>query len=153
MSGQQLAIASVEVQQWGEIYDDKEALHTGTIFKELNKPFYAASGMLEGSAKKEGGSFFSKEPAEQKEREDMMRKISETCFVLDDLTLYLDTHETDNKAKELYRGKLQEAEDLKKQFAEKFYPLGRPCILYSDCPQEDRFCWQKGPMPWEGACV
>ena len=83
----------------------------------------------------------------------MMRKIAQTCFALDDLTLYLDTHETESKAKELYREKLQEAEALKKEFAEKFYPLGRPCILYSECPNEEHFCWQKGPMPWEGACV
>lgn len=153
MSEQHLAIASVAVQQWGDIYDDKEALNNGTIFKELNKPFFAASGLLAGNAAKEKSSVLTQEPAEQREREDLMRKISQVCFVLDDLTLYLDTHETECKAKELYREKLQEAENLKKQFAEKFYPLGRPCILYSDCPKEERFCWQSGPMPWEGACV
>ncbi|MCB7305944.1 spore coat protein CotJB [Bariatricus massiliensis] len=153
MSEQQLAIASVPFQQWGEIYDDKEALHAGTIFKDLNKPFFAASGMLGEPAEREKSSVLTQEPAEQKEREDMMRKIAQTCFALDDLTLYLDTHETESKAKELYREKLQEAEALKKEFAEKFYPLGRPCILYSECPNEEHFCWQKGPMPWEGACV
>lgn len=152
MSEQHLAIASVAVQQWGEIYDDKEALNNGTIFKELNKPFFAASGMLAGNTG-EKHSILSKEPAEQKEREDMMRQIAQVCFVLDDLTLYLDTHETEREAKEIYREKLQEAETLKKQFAEKFYPLGRPCILYSECAQDERFCWQSGPMPWEGACV
>lgn len=37
-----LAIASVSIQNWGELYDQNEALKTGTIFKELDMPFFAA---------------------------------------------------------------------------------------------------------------
>jgi len=37
-----LAIASVPVQSWGELYNQDDALKTGTIFKELDLPFFAA---------------------------------------------------------------------------------------------------------------
>ena len=35
-----LAIASVPVQSWGELYDQDAALKTGTIFKDLDLPFF-----------------------------------------------------------------------------------------------------------------
>lgn len=35
-----LAMASVPTQKWGEIYDSETALKRGTIFKELDLPFY-----------------------------------------------------------------------------------------------------------------
>ena len=37
-----LAIASVPVQSQGELYNQDDALKTGTIFKELDLPFFAA---------------------------------------------------------------------------------------------------------------
>ena len=37
-----LAIASVPVQTWGALYDKDEVLAAGTIFKELDMPFFAA---------------------------------------------------------------------------------------------------------------
>lgn len=151
MSEKHLAIASVPIQEWGEIYDDKNALDIGTIFHELNKPFFAASTVNDqrnGNAPEE-----EKKTEEQKHREEMLSAICRVSFVLDDLTLYLDTHEEDEKAKDIYKKKLQESEELHKEFAEKFYPLTRQCIPYCYETVNDRFCWQKGPMPWEGACV
>ena len=37
-----LAAASVPVQTWGELYSGDEALSAGTIFRELDMPFFAA---------------------------------------------------------------------------------------------------------------
>lgn len=140
-----LAIASIPIQQWGALYDEKEALCTGTIFQELNKPFFAAEiekrSLNEAKPKSE----------EQRKREEMLSKIMEVSFVLDDLTLYLDTHCQDSQAMDLYQKKSQERKDLKQQFAAAFYPLTRDCIM--DCKKDKAFCWQEGPMPWEGACV
>ena len=86
MSETQLAIATIPMQQWGELYDDKDALDIGTIFKDLNKPFFAASIVMDhhtsDSEKPE-----EKKSDEQIKREDMMRKIAQVSFVLDDLTL------------------------------------------------------------------
>lgn len=39
MQNAHLAIASVPVQSWGEVYDQNEALKTGTVFKDLDMPF------------------------------------------------------------------------------------------------------------------
>lgn len=36
----EIAIATVPCQQWSEPYDLAKALKEGTIFPELNKPFY-----------------------------------------------------------------------------------------------------------------
>jgi Cft2 family RNA processing exonuclease len=89
-------------------------------------------------------------PQIQAEREDLMTKIYQMGFYLDDLTLYLDTHENDVQAIQLYHQKAKEYAELRKQFAQKYYPLSRLCIPYCN---ENAFCWQEGPMPWEGACV
>lgn len=146
-----LAIASVPIQKWGEIYDDKDALDIGTIFKDLNKPFFAAS--VVNDQKISGQKEEENKSSEQKDREELLNAICRIGFMLDDLTLYLDTHEEDKKAKDLYMQKLKESEELHKKFAEKFYPLTRQCIPYCYKKVEEKFCWQKGPMPWEGACV
>lgn len=39
-SGMTIAIATVPCQKWSEPYDLAKALKEGTIFPELNKPFY-----------------------------------------------------------------------------------------------------------------
>ena len=81
-----------------------------------------------------------------------MTKINQVSFFLDDLTLYLDTHEKDVEALKLYHEKSLECAELRKQFAKEFYPLTRLCV--PSCGSgETSFCLQKGPMPWEGACV
>lgn len=140
-----LAIASVPVQQWGELYEDKEALRIGTIFQDLNKPFFASE------IDKKDARAAAPKSEEQREREELLTKIMEAGFVLDDLTLYLDTHMDDSQALQMYQEKTAKRNELKQQFASKFYPLTRDCIVY--CTDKGNFCWQEGPMPWEGACV
>lgn len=153
MSGNYLAIVNVPVQEWGELYSEEEALNIGTIFHDLNKPFFAAESVLTSInpiASSEGNAGKTKE---QSDREQLMTKITQISFFLDDLTLYLDTHEKDIQAIQLYREKIKECDQLKKQFAQEFYPLTRPCIPFCISDSEISFCWQEGPMPWEGACV
>lgn len=43
-SGQELAMAYVPWQQFRDLYESDEALHWGTIFRELNKPFRTCAG-------------------------------------------------------------------------------------------------------------
>lgn len=38
-----LAIASVPSQKWQNLYSEEEGLKNGTIFMELNKPFYGSA--------------------------------------------------------------------------------------------------------------
>jgi len=110
MSKEQLAIASVPVQDYGEIYDDKKALCEGTIFSELDMPFFAADGENGKSSGKSALFGMNQKLPEEKEREELMTKLTEVSFVLDDLTLYLDTHGDEEQAVSLYEQKLTERE-------------------------------------------
>ncbi|MEY8336473.1 spore coat protein CotJB [Lachnospiraceae bacterium 62-35] len=151
-----LGIASVPVQKWGAVYPDAQALKTGTIFEELNKPFYVTetiSSTMEGEAGGvKGFKNLSLKDQKNREQEVLLQKIYENGFVLDDLILYLDTHQTDQEAVKMYREKNKERMALKKEFTEKFYPLTRDCMTASD-KTEYVFCWQEGPNPWEGGCA
>jgi hypothetical protein len=153
MSENYLAIANIPIQEWGKLYSEEEALNIGTIFYDLNKPFFAANSVLESKNPIASKTEAAKKTKEQTDREQLMTKINQISFFLNDLTLYLDTHEKDAQAIQLYHEKIKEYAELRKQFAQEFYPLTRLCLPY--CMKEDEvsFCWQDGPMPWEGACV
>lgn len=146
MSEVQLAIATVPKQEWGELYGQQEALKNGTIFKELDKPFFAA---VEITKTQKSDNFFKSQ--EQQEREKLMCRIMEVSFILDDLTLYLDMHEQDAQALSMFQEKSMERAQLKAEFAEKYYPLTRDCI--KDAKEMSPFAWQDGPIPWEGGCI
>lgn len=152
MSEGHLAISNIPIQQWGNLYSQEEALNIGTIFEELNMPFFAAENVMGTTSPIADAAESSETSKEQADREKLMCKINQVSFFLDDLTLYLDTHETDTEAMKLYYEKSLECAELKKQFALKFYPLTRMCAVH--CNQMSQsFCGQDGPMPWEGACV
>lgn len=152
MSGNYLAISNTPMQEWGKLYSEEEAMNIGTVFQDLNKPFFVSEAALNSPSPIASGAGSGAEAGGQSEREQLMTKITQLGFFLDDLILYLDTHENDAKAIGLYYEKAKEYAEVRKQFAQKFYPLTRFCI--PDCNErEDSFCWQDGPMPWEGACV
>ncbi|MDD3414709.1 MAG: spore coat protein CotJB [Lachnospiraceae bacterium] len=153
MSVNNLAIANIPIQEWGELYSEEEALNIGTIFHDLNMPFFAAESVLKSKSSIASSFEALEKPTEQFDREKLMTKITQCSFFLDDLTLYLDTHENDMEAKQLYYKKVNESAELRKQFAQEFYPLTRLCIPYSMNENAVGFCWQDGPMPWEGACI
>lgn len=84
-----------------------------------------------------------------------MLTIYQVCFTVDDLRLYLDTHPQDVQARGLLKENLLKRRQLLADFAQRFYPLTMDCMA-QDCHTgagEDGYCWQEGPMPWEGACV
>lgn len=181
-----LAIVSVPIQKWTAVYGQEQALKTGTIFPELDKPFFAAhksasSGNL--SLKEQSFVVKSPQPAQnisslldavhlsykngetfahnvcdaekQKMREALLTQIQEVSFVLDDIRLYLDTHPEDENGLSLFKSYLAKRRELVSEFSKAFYPLTMDCMagLYENNPQSSCYCWQKGPMPWEGACV
>lgn len=186
-----LAIASVPVQSWGECYEPEAALRVGTIFHDLDKPFFAAltdgqahccssrtdGQACAGSAPEDGQICAGSVPEngkactggtpesgqtndqtaspEQQERERMLLKIQESSFVLDDLRLYLDTHPEDGQGLAAFKERLAERKTLLRTFAQRFYPLTPDCMadIYESMPAMECYCWQKGPIPWEGACV
>lgn len=70
-----LAIASVPIQEWNEVYDEEQALRMGTIFPELNRQFFAT--VLDNELENEKLQFSREET--------MLRQIQQTGFVLDNL--------------------------------------------------------------------
>lgn len=86
----QLAIASVLPQEWGNLYDEAVALKIGTIFQELNMPFYLAEESIE-TEKMKNACLAAGEEAYAKK------------FAAYDALLYLDTHPKDQKALDYYR--------------------------------------------------
>lgn len=142
MNETHLAIASVPMQEWSQVLDKQEALSVGTIFPELDKPFYC--GEKTKSAKQDLNP-----------REKMLQEIQEVSFVLDDLRLFMDTHPQDKNGLELMKTMLKKRKELLITFALQFYPLTMDCMadIYEAYPTSECYCWQEGPMPWEGACV
>lgn len=148
---EELAIAFVPCQSWGELYDKDQALKAGTIFKELDKPFYAAEQIP--AVQEPLAEEASKSP-QQKERESLMLELQKVSFVLDDLRLYLDTHPEEPEGLAVFKKALEKRKELKRDFAMKFYPLTPDCMAdSSQQPLTTDFCWQKGPAPWEGGCI
>ena len=84
-----------------------------------------------------------------------MLQIMEISFMMDDIRLYMDTHPEDKDGLQLLKQVIQKREQLMKDFAEKNFPLTMDCMadLYEKNPESDCYCWQKGQVPWEGACV
>ncbi|MDO4274029.1 MAG: spore coat protein CotJB [Eubacteriales bacterium] len=154
MQTEHLAIASVPVQQWdGKLYEYDQALKVGTIFPELNKPFFAAeslpgeevpiSGKIPGKPANPLFGADEGKTSEQKERETLVSRISAISFALDDIVLFIDTHPNHAEAAALRTQLIEERKQLLKDFDEKFYPLTKDC----------EGLWGEGPMPWEGACI
>lgn len=142
MQSEQLAIANIPIQTWKETYDIAKALKVGTIFPELDMPFFAAEQLQDQEIGTKKETLLEK-TAEQQEREQMLKQINEVSFALIDVTLYLDTQPEEIEAVNKRSTFLKERKELLKVFAERFYPLTQDC----------EGCWGKGPMPWEGACI
>lgn len=140
-----LAITSIPVQEWNEVYDEEQAFRNGTIFPELNKPFYAT--VLDDKT-------LTAEKTMSHE-ETMLFQIQQVGFVVDDLRLYMDTHPADQEGLKLLKSMLKRKYSLMKEFALKYYPLAESCMnaIYSDNPDSACYCWAEGKIPWEGVSV
>ena len=145
-----LAIVSIPIQSWSNVYTLDSALKIGTIFPDLNKPFYAAEPP-QGSNLTENTIFSSKTEI-NKEKKSMLFQITYISFALDDLTLYLDTHPDCQLGLKLYKDCLQRREALIKEFSANYYPLNRDSIEASAADKAP-FNWNIGPMPWEGGLL
>lgn len=142
-----LAIVSVPKQRWNTVYDEEKALNKGTIFPDLDMPFYVTDQEPGNSL----GSSFLRQGAGPGSHDDVLLQVQRVCFVIDDLRLYLDTHPEDKEGLKLLKEKLKRKKELMKMFAEKFYPVDIVSMaeIYEDNPDSDCYCWEKGKIPWE----
>ncbi|MBR1743567.1 MAG: spore coat protein CotJB [Lachnospiraceae bacterium] len=142
-----LAMATIPKQEWCEPYDWGTALKEGTIFPCLNLTFFKAQ---DGDSNIQTSSNTSNK--EQKNREEMMSRLSEISFALNDLTLYLDTHPDCQNGLALYHKLMKERLELLADFARNFYPVTQASAITGEC-DENIYGWGEGPAPWEGACL
>lgn len=84
-------------------------------------------------------------------RAQLLNKINEVSFAVDDLLLYLDTHPCCEKSLALYRQYSQERKTLMKEYAQCYGPLTIDDAIYSD---KGSWEWMEQPFPWEmeGGC-
>jgi len=121
-----LARAYVPMQQCASpVYDKYKAIVRGTLFPELDLPFM---NMVN----------------KQDMKPTPLGEVMAVDFVLQELQLYLDTHENDADAFAAYKGFLKLSKEAHRRYVELYGPICRKDM--ADCP---RFSWLDGAWPWE----
>lgn len=96
------------------------------------------------------------------DRVQMLKEIDEVSFMVNDLTLYLDTHPTDAEALQAFTDAAKRRKQLMEEFAKEFEPLTMDCVCvesnnqtnsYTKYPKQKHFTWSDGPLPWEGGIL
>lgn len=83
--------------------------------------------------------------SEQKgNREQLLRKIMEYKFYVNDLTLYLDTHSNDRKALALHNEYVEKLNEVTKEFEKMYGPLTVETVMESWEWARDLWPWQRG---------
>jgi len=77
-------------------------------------------------------------------REELMRNYQVMCFYLDDITLYLQTHPTDQAALRSYEKFKQLKKEAEKEYTDAYGPLHSDNVYVTD-----RWTWADMPWPWE----
>ncbi|PNV63402.1 spore coat protein CotJB [Clostridium sp. chh4-2] len=94
------------------------------------------------------------------DRMQLLKQINETSFVVDDLTLYLDTHPLDTDALDYFTQMSTKRKELLKTYAEDFEPLTREFVCpdtnnqsesYTKYPGQRHWTWSDGPVPWDAS--
>lgn len=92
-------------------------------------------------------------------RTTLLKEISEISFAVDDLTLYLDTHPTDEAALTYYNELITKRKEAMQNYASEFEPLTLDCVNIDEnnhsqtltkYPDTRHWTWSDGPLPWEG---
>lgn len=92
------------------------------------------------------------------DRSTLLEQINENGFVINDLTLYLDTHPLDLQALEVFNQAMAQRKKLLEVYAGEFEPLTQNCICpgtnnktnsHTKYPGQMHFTWADGPLPWD----
>jgi spore coat protein JB len=79
-------------------------------------------------------------------REELLRQIQMLDFYAVELNLFLDTHPTDQQALQDYRYVLQQTDQLRKVYTERFGPL----LNFQKAEViANKWNWIEEPWPWE----
>lgn len=75
----------------------------------------------------------------------LMEEIQAIDFALVELTLYLDTHQTDQQAMQQFNQYAQYSKQIKRQFEAEFGPL----LQYGNSYTDAKWSWGTTPWPWQ----
>lgn len=120
-----LAVPYVPFQQEGsQKYDRTNALANGTVFPSLNLPFHLkVDAALPANTS---------------------TQLQALLFVITELGMYLDTHQDDAEAFQLFQQYTEMAREAKKQYEEMHGPLTQ-----LSAGQDTTYRWLDDPWPWE----
>ncbi len=110
-----------------ERYTASKGLIRGTLFPGLDLPYL---GMVNNTEKGDEG----------------LAELQALGFAINELALYLDTHEEDTEAAELYQSYVELYQKGLDTYQKTHGPLRR-----MDAVRDGRYVWTKGPWPWEYA--
>lgn len=74
----------------------------------------------------------------------LLRRVYETGFALDDVSLYLDTHPTDREAMNYYQYVKKMNQEAVDAYEQAYGPLMINQVT------SNNWSWIKSPWPWEG---
>lgn len=96
------------------------------------------------------------------DRHTLLKEINEVSFAINDVTLYLDTHPTDQNALNYFNEMLQRRKTAMKEYETQFEPLVIDCVNPAEnnssgtetkFPGTMHWTWADGPVPWEGGHI
>lgn len=121
-----LAVPYVPFQQRGsQKYNQADALANGTVFPGLNLPFHLkaeAAGLPDNHS----------------------TQLQALLFVVTELGMYLDTHQDDTEAFQLFKQYTTLAREAKQRYEEMHGPLTQ-----LSAGQDAAYRWLDDPWPWE----
>lgn len=82
-----------------------------------------------------------------REQRELFEFITQISFMLDDITLYLNTHPCCPKGLEAYEYYRKLRKDAVRDYTEMYGPLNKYCV-----DVDNYFDWVNNPWPWEGEC-
>ena len=111
------------------LYNPKEGFTKGNMFKDLYEPY-------------KNFSAFSISPSNIKE--ELLLKIYEYDFALNDLNLYLDLNPEDTEMFNLFKKYIKELESFKQKYIREYGPLCLTDVTFSKYNWLNKFPWEKG---------
>ena len=76
-------------------------------------------------------------------RKELLHKIQQISFTVDDTVLFLDTHPSDRQALAYYYKQLALLDELERQYVEQFGPLSD-----RQAAGQTKWTWPDTPAPW-----
>jgi len=112
-----------------EVLSPKEGLTIGNLFFDLYRPYK---------------NYKPRELTAHSEKDKLVLKMQELGFAINDLCLYLTMYPDDKKCYDYYKECIIEYGEVRKEYVEKYGPLGVSEDL------KGSYEWYQGPWPWEG---